>query len=294
MGKITDEQKRIIEKFSCERLSSNPENGDLIKHFASEKGRLLVDYLRNLAWDEDIEGKTAYYLVKSPENEIAVFFSLKCGALFDPLDEKIIEQRAKRLQALLQTVQGINKNGREKEIAVQILESFRSGQDIPIEQIKAKIKLNAQQAQDFWQNLNYDKEHEQNEQIIRVGHTYPGIEIVHYCVNDLMRDKWKSFHINHPMGEVMFWKYIAPLIYNIQKHVGCQYAYLFAADTSTDGNLINYYDVALKFERPTYVGTNKPSYDLCCEFMCQEVNKLRKNRKEYFDNFNPDIGDIIA
>lgn len=294
MGKITDEQKRIIKMFSCERLSSNPENKYLIKNFVSEKGSLLVDYLLNWAWDEDVECKTAYYLVKSSDNDIALFFSLKCGALFDPLNEEIVEQRAKRFQALLQAVQGINKNGKEKEFAIQILEKFRSGQDISIEQIKKNIKINAQQAQDFWQTLNYDKEHEQNEQIIRVGHTYPGIEIVHFCSNDIVRDKWKSFNINHPMGEVMFWKYIAPIIYKIQKRIGCQYAYLFAADTSKDGNLINYYDVSLKFERPMDVGTNKPSYDLCCEFMCQKVNDLRRNRKEYFDNFNPDDNDIIA
>lgn len=293
MGKITDKQRRIIEKFSCERLSSNPENKNLIKNFVSEKGSSLVEYLHNWAWDEDIEGKAAYYLVKSPENEIALFFSLKCGALFDPLDEKIIEQNAKRLQEILQAVQGINKNGKEKELAIQILEGFRSGQDIPIEQIKANIKVNAQQAQELLKSLSYDKKHE-NEQIIRVGHTYPGIEIVHFCANDLVRDTWKSFNINHPMGEVMFWRYISPIIYEIQDRIGCQYAYLFAADTSTDGILINYYDVALKFERPTNVGTNKPSYDLCCKFMCQEVNELRKNRKEYFDNFNPDVGDIIA
>lgn len=294
MGKITDEQKKIIKSFSCERLTKKQENKDIIKNFQSDKGRSLVWYLNKRAWDEDTEGETAYYLIKSPDNEVALFFSLKCGALFDPLDEKIVEQRAKRYKELLQTVQGINKNGKERELAIQILENFRSGQDIPIEQIKTNIKVNAQQAQDFWKSLNYDKEHEQNEQIIRVGHTYPGIEIVHFCSNDLMKDKWKSFRINHPMGEVMFWKYIAPIIYKIQKHIGCQYAYLFAADTSRDGNLVNYYDVSLKFERPTDVGTNKPSYDLCCEFMCQKVNELRRNRKEYFDNFNPDVGDIIV
>ena len=69
---------------------------------------------------------------------------------------------------------------------------------------------------------------------------------------------------------------------------------MFAADASEDGNLINYYNVALKFEQPTEVGTNNPSYDLCCVFMCQEVNELRKNRQEYFDIFNPDDDDIIA
>lgn len=294
MGKITDEQKRIIEKFSCERLSSNPENKNLIKNFVSEKGSLLVDYLHELAWDEDVECKTAYYLVKSPENEIALFFSLKCGALFDPLDEESVEERAKRLQKLLRAVQEINKNGKEKELAIQILENFRSGRNITIEQIKRNIKINAQQAQELLQSLDYDKRHEQNEQIIRVGHTYPGIDLVHFCANDLMKEKWKSYGIQHPMGEVMFWKYIAPIIYETQKSIGCQYAYLFAADASEDGVLINYYNVALKFEEPTNLGTNKPSYDLCCVFMCQEVNELKRNRQEYFDNFNPDDDDIIV
>lgn len=294
MGKITDEQKRIIEKFSCERLSSNPENKNLIKSFVSEKGSLLVDYLHDLAWDEDVEGKTAYYLVKSLENEIALFFSLKCGALFDPLDEESLEERAERLQKLLRAVQEINKNGKEKELAIQILENFRSGQNITIEQIKRNIKINAQQAQEILESLDYDKEHEQNEQIIRVGHTYPGIDLVHFCANDLMKEKWKSYGIQHPMGEVMFWNYIAPIIYETQKSIGCQYAYLFAADASRDGVLINYYNVALKFEEPTNLGTNKPSYDLCCVFMCQEVNELKRNRQEYFDNFNPDDDDIIA
>ena len=74
MGKITDEQKRIIEKFSCERLSVKQENKVLIKNFKSDKGRSLVRYLQHLAWNEDTEYKTAYYLIKSPDNEIALFF----------------------------------------------------------------------------------------------------------------------------------------------------------------------------------------------------------------------------
>lgn len=223
-----------------------------------------------------------------------MFFSLKCGALFDPLDEDIIEKRAKRAQELLQIVQGISKEGKEREFAIQILEHFRSGQDISLEQIKQTIKINAQQAQEMLAQLNYDKAHEGNEQIIRVGHTYPGIELVHFCSNDLIKEKWNNLDLNHPMGEVMFWHYIAPLIYETQERIGCQYAFLFAADASIDGVLINYYNVALKFEQPTKVGTNKPRYDLCYEFMCQEISNLKKNRQEYFDNFNPDDDDIIA
>lgn len=60
MGKITDEQKKIIKSFSCERLTKEEKNKDLIKSFQSEKGRSLVWYLQNRAWDEDTECKTAY------------------------------------------------------------------------------------------------------------------------------------------------------------------------------------------------------------------------------------------
>ena len=91
----------------------------------------------------------------------------------------------------------------------------------------------------------------------------------------------------------MFWTYIAPLIYEIQMRIGCQYVFLFAADLSEDGVLINYYDVALKFKKNPKFGTNKPFYDFCCEFMCQEICELRKNREDYFDNFNPDEEDDV-
>lgn len=247
MGQITEDQQAIIECFTCERLSCNPENRTLIDSFFSEKGRSLVWYLQNRAWQEDMECKTAYYLVKNSDNEVVLFFSLKCGALFDPLDENSIEENAQRFQNLLEVIQGINGKGQEREFALQLLERFRSGQNISIEQIKRRIKMNAQNARKLLLQLNQDKQSEGNEQIIRVGHTYPGIELVHFCSNDLVKDKWKAYGINHPMGEVLFWKFITPIIDNIQQYVGCQYLFLFAADTSEDGSLINYYDVALKF-----------------------------------------------
>ncbi len=90
----------------------------------------------------------------------------------------------------------------------------------------------------------------------------------------------------------MFWNFIAPIIYKTQEIVGCQYVYLFAADISEDENLINYYNVSLKFELPQEVGTTKPAYDFCCTFMCQKINELRKHRKAYFDNFNPNHNDV--
>lgn len=96
------------------------------------------------------------------------------------------------------------------------------------------------------------------------------------------------------MGEVMFWAYVVPIILGVQTYIGCQYVFLFAADMSENATLINYYNVALKFAQPVNIGTNKPRYDLCCQFMCQEVSDLKQNRENYFNNFNPADDDIIA
>lgn len=45
--------------------------------------------------------------------------------------------------------------------------------------------------------------------------------------------------------------------------------------------------------RAQNVGTNKPFYDFCCEFMSQEVNNLKVGREFFLDNFNPDVDDEI-
>ena len=200
MGQITEDQQAIIKCFTCERLSSNPKNEELIKGFVSDKGQLLVRYLQEKAWQEDLNSQTAYYLIKYPDNEIALFFSLKCGALFDPLDENGIAERVQQFRELLRIIQGINGEGQERELAIQLLEQFRSGQDIPIEQIKRRIKASAQNAQNLWSLLNKDKQSEENGQIIRVGNTYPGIELVHFCSNDLAKDRWPAYGIKHPWG----------------------------------------------------------------------------------------------
>lgn len=76
--------------------------------------------------------------------------------------------------------------------------------------------------------LNGDREREGNKQIIRVGHTYPSIELVHFCVNDNARAFWKECSLGHAMGEVLFWEFVVPIIYKTQKQIGCQYVFLFA------------------------------------------------------------------
>ena len=42
------------------------------------------------------------------------------------------------------------------------------------------------------------------------------------------------------------------------------------------------------------LGTNKPFYDYCCEFLAQEINTIVIEREKYFSNFIIDSKDIIA
>ncbi len=291
---ITKDQIDILEKFSCERLSHNQENKNLIKNFKNEKGELLVNYLNQYAWEEDEKGITAYYLVKDPNNQILMFFSLKCGSLFNILlDEMALQQK---INLLLKKIHTINKekDNYEKLLAIQLLEQFRTGQNISISEIEQMLKDRYRYTKDILKDVNFDKEKEVNKQIIRVNCTYPGIELMHFCTNDNAKDFWHKCSIKRPMGEVLFWKFIVPIVFKVQNQIGCQYIFLFASDTSQDETLINYYNISLKFEQPDNIGTSKPRYDFCCKFMCQEISKLKENHQEYFNNFNPDDEDIIA
>jgi branched-chain amino acid transport system substrate-binding protein len=60
----------------------------------------------------------------------------------------------------------------------------------------------------------------------------------------------------------------------------------FAADSTEDRTLINYYENALQFTRPDDIGTTKPFYDFSCVFMCQELTMLKAYSSYFFQTFN--------
>lgn len=293
--RITAEQKNLLDSFKCERLSANAVNEELIKSFTSKRGSSLVSYFKSFGLQEDAVGKTTYYVIKNAENEVMMFFSLKCGALFDPLlDENEVKQDFQRLLILLQAIENANGDNEETEEAVAILTKYQVGDRISNEDFSSLVLRKASRKKDFLKQLFGDKEREQNDKIFRVQSTHPGIELVHFCTNDNMKEKWKTYNLGHPMGETLYWMFIAPKFFEVQEIVGCEFAFLFAADLSEDGSLVNYYDVSLKFQKRQDVGTNKPFYDFCCEFMCQEVNEMKKKREEFFENFNFDAEDEIV
>lgn len=282
--KITPKQRQTLETLSCERLSASKDNKILVDTFQNSRNSGLADYLKNLAWEEEIKGSVAYYLIKDEEGELLFFFSLKCGALFEHIDEKMIREQVEVWQTVKKILQG--KDPENSKYANLLLEKLRSGSKLSDSEIEIFAKKQCANKKDEINSISEDIVIEDNEHIVRVGSTFSGIELVHFCANEAAREKWRSYGFDKSMGEVLFWHFIVPIFSKVREFIGCQYAFLFAADLSEDGSLINYYKVALHFAQMENIGASKPIYDMCCKFMCQDINSLIEARKDYFDNFN--------
>lgn len=87
--RITDNQEKVLSSLRCERLSENADNEKLIQSFQSERGSSLVSYFKQFGQQEDLEGKTTYYIIKDRDNNVLMFFSLKCGA--SSSEDKMLE-----------------------------------------------------------------------------------------------------------------------------------------------------------------------------------------------------------
>lgn len=148
-----------------------------------------------------------------------------------------------------------------------------------------KLNINSRK-KNILKSLFHDCKKERNTNIHRVINTYPAIELVEFCRNENTTEIWKSMNVGRKLGECVFWHFIVPKVLNTQEIVGCQYLYLFAADVSDDANLINYYKVSLKFEESDGLAANKPTYDLMCTLLYQDIKKLKQEKEEFYSNFN--------
>ena len=85
--RITEKQLAFLNTLTCQRLTADPENKKLIKNFRCNRNKGLAAQLRYYAWEEDSSGATTYYIIKNTAGEILLYFSLKCGSVFDPIDK---------------------------------------------------------------------------------------------------------------------------------------------------------------------------------------------------------------
>lgn len=280
--RITEEQMRVLDSLVVERLRDNREaNVLLVKSFENKKNPTLVKVITsNYAFDKDEEGKAAYYVVKTPSGELLLYFSLKCGELFKKLDM----ERIQLARCIREAVYKILNKEMFPEEDVKVASDFLRKNRENIKSVLPDIESYLEKKDDFKADINA----ELNPEVQRVLHTYPAIEVVEFCANEKGRAAWRKMGIDRKMGECVFWHCIVPKLKRVQDEVGCQYVYLFAADSSLDGDLANYYKAALHFEQSTTFGANKPQYDFQCFFLYQEMRKLLRCREDFYEYFNPD------
>ena len=279
LTRITPEQEALLQGFTCQRLTENKENLHLAWEFLSCRNRGLEEKLRFEAWVEDMESvPAAYYIIKAPSGRIALYFSLKCGTLCDPTYAARLTQTYNNVRQVLGELEQIGT----RQEAVEFLEDVRTSGMFP-------MPMSRRELLDYFREVKQDKKWLKKEKksdiekLVRVDMAFPAVELVHFCVNDRVRDEWKSLGLGHAMGETLFWQFVLPKMLQINTLVGCEYAYLFAADSSRDSTLIKYYENVLHFECPTALGGIKPQYDFLCTFMCKRLRPLSRNRKMFLD-----------
>lgn len=278
--RITPEQLNILEKLECQRLSSDIRNIHEVENFSNDINDDIAQTLRNEAFSEDESNCVAYYVVKHPNGQILFFFSLKCGLLFDHfINPDLLEQLRKLAEGLNDISDDKSLTPRQRQDITEVMEKIRASKGVSISDLH---KL-PQQKLDILEEL----EKELNSDIARVGKTFSGIELVHFCSNTETDYLWDNFELPQLRGATIFWYFVVPKVLETLKYVGCQYLFLFAADKSKDEKLVRYYEDQLNFQRPDELATAKPFYDFTCRFMCHDISTLEKEKESFFDNYNP-------
>ena len=279
---ITEEQQQILNSLVCERLSSNENNLRVVDTFCNVRNGSLEHTLKNEAYEEDEAGNIAYYLIKDKDENILFYFSIKCGILYDLFGE---EEKLRKINDLFLFLVELEKDpsstNEDKETIASILESIRTRKGLVKKELSKISHIKKSQ-------IIEDLAKESEDNLKRVGKTFAGVEIVHFCANDNYRPFWEKFNIKQKMGTVVFWHFLIPKICELRKIVGCEYLFLFAADLTPDELLVNYYKSNLGFRDSNEYGTAIPLYDYACKFMHQELKDIEERRNNFYLEFNPD------
>ena len=212
------------------------------------------------------------------------YFSLKCGLLYDYVREW---DQFKKLNSLFLSLSKLKKENpnslKDEQIIDGILESIRVRKGLKKDDLSKIKDMNG---------LLAELSNESQDHLKRVGHTFAGIEIVHFCVNEEMRDYWSRTVVgNNKLGVVVFWHFIVPIILKVMDFVGCEFLFLFAADFTPDQFLVNYYK-ALGFKDSSEHATAISFYDFACKFMYQKTCGLERGQQNFYTYFNADVDDV--
>ena len=272
---IKEEKAFFADAFTCERLSSSVQNRDLISGFTVGKyGNGLLNYLQGNAWKDDEEGEIAVYLIKDKKTaQPILFFSLKCGLLYDYGEYQELSDEEREYVRCLVTA-------RQQKDVVSETRLIEAAESVFGETRKKDIISIAMQKAD------HELSKEENETEQKVRNTYSAIELCHFCRN---HGYIVPIEIQTKLGFGLFWEQVICKIEEIVNLIGSKYLYLFASDEEQSNKeeeyrLINYYK-SLGFADIMGLKIIKPAYDSDCYSMVQSIEKVLELKKNIWDMY---------
>jgi hypothetical protein len=267
-----EEDLNYIDSFVCQRLTADENNKLLIENFkpADECFSRLDCYLKKDAWKDDLEGETRVYLIKDSNNNIAFYFSIKCGLL---ISKNEITALNKEELNIVDAFRDAIKAGNDEDIEIYLnsglYEYTRMESLLKIARTKIDREKSADRIGD-------------HDTAVRVDNCYSAIEIKEFARNGAF--EYPDLKISFGMG--IFWRKILPIILDVREKVGCGYVYAFAADQSDEQRtLVNYYKSQFRLTEFTDKRVLKPYYDDDCFPLFQSVTYLAKNADSIWEEY---------
>lgn len=258
-GEINGAQRSLLEdSIEITRLdSANEKMVNRFREFSCNRNLQIESFLKGEGVTDNRKGKLAVFYIENKRGKILMIFSICCGMIFKPE-----EYDADQAFMLNQLHQG--------KISNEVFLQETSGWD------PSKWVISDSRSCD-------------NNDAVYADVDFPAVELVHICNNDNAGEIWPKLGMPNRMGETLFWSKIVPFIIDLNKKVGFNYMYLYAADNKRiekGGKLIKHYESAFAFCENPNIGIIKPRYNKNCTFMAQSIRELEINRKTFFDYFN--------
>lgn len=236
------------------------------------------DYL-----EDDQKGHLASFVVMSPTNIPLIFFSLRCGELFQVARPERMQVGYEAINAYKRLNRKEYKSEEERSLLIEAIKRAME-KGMTIDEMKYFYKKKKS-----WKK---DEELDNTKAVNKVCNSFPAVELKLFGTNEAGKEYWKSLGLpkERKMGETLFWLKVVDTLEMMHKYAGCQYVYLFAADKEADGQLVQYYKVRLGFKSDASLSANKPEFDWQCQFLFQGIEDLFNKRmmfknslKDYID-----------
>lgn len=197
--RINKEQESILNEFQCIRVNSidsaclHSISGPIID---GTNRSSLIDHFRNSKHlDDDKAGTLASYIVVNKTGEILLFFSIRCGELFEKIDQQKMVLSHNALVGV-NTLKNTSLSEEDRKIALQaIKDALDAGLSYGDFRFYAKKK----------RNYIGDISKEPSKIISRVSVVYSGVELKFFGINDNAKIFWNGLKLPKKLGETLFW-----------------------------------------------------------------------------------------